>query len=1807
MQPTPKQKLWEGLKKEGLYTKDFSAFEEQFSTDEKIEKLYQGVTSKGLYTKSPQEFKEQFFFTPTDQGASNTGGAQTSGTSSTTSQDGTVKDTEQENFVELASQNPEAKPLDGAVGLAIAKDPKEFWEQALKETNNSEDPVGYWETIVKNAGNLTKQIPASVAAAAAALTPDNALSVTPGGGTVQGIDPEREKEIVIVGKQGLIKIAQEQLKDVDTKGLVDTVDEINSIDDFAKFAIGAMTQTAGQALAATATGGASMYAQGIGDVYLDALEERAKETGKTVDEIIKDGDEQERIAASLGGVAIGMLEKIGLDKIMGKGASKQLKKTLLTRVKDIFSSMMVEGFTEGAQEIVGKIASDQGAGKSFDKTTKELLSKEFDKQLQTAIATGLVGGGGFSSVRVGAEVVGNLLSKPNATKNDAETKDGDGSEGQQIDDVQTDSDVQQSGDGPAQTIETEDGRQDKVDVGQEQELEQSKPQSKTKEEVQTELELKEKQQELDTRTKKANDLAAKVRDYNQGNVDKKDRARVKNEIRNAANELGYDYTEGPDKFVFKNLKERNEPQNLPTYESEDNRTFDELDNDVKERTSKLLDILELGIGNTHLGNLPDFPGNQRSTKGIINDIRQGKRTNRAESFLQALEEYHKQDGTGVSDGSGFNQAKQFAGDDYFTELHKETVGDTDWMLDNDPETLEKEFEQYISEKQIDEEGTKRFREAYEAETEGFAGQDGGTAQEITGNKQTQDRAGQGTDDNTGITRDAKVEASEIGSGKKRKRPLVERLKLDDRTKEKLGKKYEGNELEYDQQSVKKANQAADVFIGDTNDSNNLYEAYQVIKDDKEGRVPALVKSLVFGKTVANLIKRGATKKAKEVFEYQEKIARESGRFNVGLRADASPENLVSSKIIGLQQKKSKQLEVTDKEGITYQKRIIELENKLRELEKQKRPVTKAKVKKDPGYKEKAKQKREDALNRLSNAIQKKFTKQASPMDDTDVFKAAVDLFDSYLIQFSGDVKKAINAVVRAITKDGKITRKEVMNRYTDIIGESNEISDQERNDIIAEVQRQELEKFYQKTPKKTARRKRRTEIDKIIEGISKGTLESDAFSDMFADEFGFKAISQETKSKLYELTEKMSQYDREGKQELYNRTLREFTDFVQDNKAIRDESTQDVVLDIWYTSVLSSWSTTSRAIKGAGLTSSLDMFAKLIASPMTLGGVFKGFGKGFSRALPSYAQILKDGYSELDYIDQRPPGTGFIGRMVNKSFKEHIEKGDNAKALGKIVFQLPAMMYRNLIAMDAMLKYGLNEANSYIYEYNRILEQDGRANIYNKIHKSLALDREAEAKQQADEEVAEMKANNERIPGGYRNRRVQEIINEKRDQELVKKAAFESNKALLMNDPVGKLGQVYRLLSSIGVAPKDGSSRDKAFSYIFRGLFPFLRVPTNFINEAANYTPLGIIRGRDGTIRTRNGREELSRLDRQTLFAKSAIGAVTTVLFTMSLFDWEYDEEKGPIANLKKDALIDVTANGTGRFSNNYQIEKGYKTYSFRVRNSPDEEWSDYYSYVDNPIGMVLAPFGMLMDEIKIRDFRKKIGKRDYDIEPKNYIHLLRTGAMASMDFATSQSYSQGLKQLSTIAGGVFTGNTTGQTRALQDMITRPVGGLLMPNLYKEIYKQYKALREVPEKDARKWYEKPVKNMPFVEGLIDNNRYDVFGYPIVRDFNVPLVPDVILKMAKDNLVARENTPEWNLIWKYDGVYVGSFGKLRKVGDRRATEEDNSLYQRAAGERFKDIVNAKYDYLDTLGEEELQKELSKLKSQSSRYAKNTLNF
>ncbi len=768
---------------------------------------------------------------------------------------------------------------------------------------------------------------------------------------------------------------------------------------------------------------------------------------------------------------------------------------------------------------------------------------------------------------------------------------------------------------------------------------------------------------------------------------------------------------------------------------------------------------------------------------------------------------------------------------------------------------------------------------------------------------------------------------------------------------------------------------------------------------------------------------------------------------------------------------------------------------------------------------------------------------------------------------------------------------------------------EEFNSRIREKAQSELDKLFKfaNTPRRS--QKVKSETDRLIELMNLGALDGNTFNEVIGDRFGLTALNDQDVQQLEALSTAIQTLP-EG--ELRNREIQKFNDHLDKLKGDQNKrkAMADLALEIWYTSVLSGPSTLSRAVKGAGLTASGNLLSAAINNPVAtfygLRGIKHLVRGSKSFGMPGFRQVIRDGFSDIDFFDRQPGKGGRLNEIINTELKElrNQDKG-LMKATLKLWMYLPSKMYRGLMATDAVMKHGLKEYEAYIIEYNKLLAEGKHSKFSreftDELNKRLRLDDTTveAAKTQAAEEVAALQEEGRSLPEGYESRRVQEIIDQSRDPDTAKRAMMKANEAVLMNEPMGALGSFYRFMSLAGNIKETDSKVEMIGKLFFRSIFPFLRVPTNFINMNLDFTPIGAVRGFRGTRRgPKNEIINMTPEERGRHYARSAIGATTFMGMMMTIFD--YDDEEG--FKLDENSPIQITGNGKGGYYENLGIDEDFKEFSFRVK-MPNGEWSDRFSYIDNPMGMILAPLGFMSDEMRFKDFKKKINENDLNQERRAMGYLSQNGIWMAMNFASSQSYVQGMENLMGIIPSDKGKSSDKSAENLAKLIANPVKGGLAPSLYRQIYGQYKALMDIPQKESTTIPKRIAQDIPLLEQMIENDRYDQFGYPIIKDFNTPLIPDIILKQLKDTRTYRDGKKEWQLIYKFDQVTAGSpFRAPGVIDGKRLTAEQKSEYIRVVGENLRSLVNDDFDYLDDLNAEELQREINRLRQIAVRDAR-----
>lgn len=1015
------------------------------------------------------------------------------------------------------------------------------------------------------------------------------------------------------------------------------------------------------------------------------------------------------------------------------------------------------------------------------------------------------------------------------------------------------------------------------------------------------------------------------------------------------------------------------------------------------------------------------------------------------------------------------------------------------------------------------------------------------------------------------------------------------------------KKAADDKGQYNVQSMDLANKESDRLITDLQtefgEKTGLREAFSALKEDQ---VPPLMEGPMASKLMLKMQALGMNKEAVQVLDWLQEGGRDAGRRLASLRADASPESTVSRLFAGLEKSKQEAMSKEFKDGKTYDATVTELRQKLDDLERkykelqEKGTVDDKSILPDPEVIPEKKSK--DIIQRAKTLrkegladLNKFFKKQRGQANmgmavDPDLFKALGKILQSYIIEFEGNVMAAFDKFKTDVTAEhgDKIKSSDLESMKTELL----EASEETIAEFKEKKQLQVIEKVLEPEGKKETpaeRKKRKETARKILDDYNNNST-TEEIADNFKDVAGFETVTPEQRKKIVEMTNNYSQLSAEGKNELAYKEWYDLMMYLED-LGVQNRSLHDTIMDLWYTGVLSGLTTIGRSIKGSLLSTSNFTATRLLANPKVAPLAIAQMVKGLKGATSTYAHIMKTGKTTVNIQDFTPRLPRLTDRLWDKQFGD-LKTGQ--KFL-KAAYALPTFMYRNIIAFDQIIKDSVAEGNIAVFEFNKTSSERKLSERLSETQKKLQNERNKEVQAMVDDEIAVMKKAGEEVPKGYKDRRFREIKNELRNAEVVKRAVEEASRASLVSHPIGTLGHFYSYWERMMEMNDSDPNITKAGKYALRSIFPFMRIGFNYVNAGLDYTPVGFARALKNSVWTKDGVRPVDNFEKREYFARASVGlAVATTLFN-SLFDW--DDEEGLKLQDKKDRWIEIYGPLTGKWWEYDDVAKDARPWSIRVKNPTTGEWSGVYSYADNPMGFMLAPLGVMHDQLMFGDFKDKVQKKELKDEIKDVSYILGASIHGTFRYAMDQSFNQGMN---TIGNLMAPESPEKFGQEVQNLALRPTQGFY-PSVYRQMYDQYRALSDTPEKQDYHWYDKPAKLAPLVDNIVKYDKYDVFGYPIVRDFNVPLVPDIILKMAKDNLDYREDLKEWKLLHKYEQVTIGgSYLPPQSFEGKELTDEQKDEFVRTAGMEMRRLVNSHWESLNNMTPEKLQGRLTKYK-------------
>lgn len=1067
-----------------------------------------------------------------------------------------------------------------------------------------------------------------------------------------------------------------------------------------------------------------------------------------------------------------------------------------------------------------------------------------------------------------------------------------------------------------------------------------------------------------------------------------------------------------------------------------------------------------------------------------------------------------------------------------------------------------------------------------------------------------------------------IDSNEVPA-KKKDKSLLNRLYNADIPQE-AKDAIKAKNLEYETFSNKVALDIADGIVADFKERFGATEwqdsAFEWAKTKQEG-LPMSINGLVLGRITADFIaKENATDILSEKLEYADMAAnvadtldtmgRDFGRFNSAIK------ELYNMTELGVRARIKKKIDNLNeahmnepgfKGGKSKREKVNQAYDELKKLKEQMSSEIEKAVNEKmdeileqlPKEKKSYAKKAVDALDKLEKDIMSgkiSFASVIPPPVAVAVIKAAKLLIKGGMLA-SEAIEKAIDNYKKE-NKDADYdfdTAKPKMEEYLKNSGiddtgkKSNPNAQANVNSAKAAskgkgkgkapltLEEEQLKVLNRIFPKKRAEssKKRQAIHEKIIEAFNAGALDRPEFEQKFYEKFGLvDPNTAEIKAKLDEMSKRIFDAADGG---LKEREYTNMLNFLEDQKktALMEWATTP-----FYANILSGYETHLNNAQfniWTGIAQTALLFVKNPRSAAFLG----------YKLLSSIPDALTQGKNIIisgQKYGAEARAESLAERRADKGFgiSHYYKLPGRLLSASDAIFNTPI---KRMKKAELLLKIAI--------DYNKSLPKDqqkSRRELQADINDIMfdTTERKIQAEEQAKKDIIKLEGpnvdfTNKQIARDLKMRTF-EIMETTRPEDkylqygidynaVTEEAQDFANRSLLQGKPVGTLGGVATLLETV-------ASAFPASKFVAT---TFINVPLNLANMMIDKSPLGLIRmgayeitGKRGALvskefaKRHNIKTDLTPDQRKEAWIKATTYS-TALVGLYALTKQTYTGDDG-----KEHPILEVTTDGTGDYQKNREMRTStggeYKEYTFSI-------YGHQMSYKYNSIlAPLLTPIGALLDYEKYRDKNPQ--------NEKDLISKVAYGTISYMSFVGNQANLQGFRDIfGGTRGKTIDEDNWGEVIAdyLEKVGSKTVRSMFVPNIAIQGNKDVKGLMDKAEKQPTEWYDYMIKDVPFVESIM-NNRIDHFGRVVKSEFSLPIVgvPDKLNLEAKDplykmtldhkyfpsfvaNTVVFDGEDEVNLT--KDQLY--DVNKLRGEYVRKKLEDPTKL----EGEAFQAILSA----------------------------------
>lgn len=485
----------------------------------------------------------------------------------------------------------------------------------------------------------------------------------------------------------------------------------------------------------------------------------------------------------------------------------------------------------------------------------------------------------------------------------------------------------------------------------------------------------------------------------------------------------------------------------------------------------------------------------------------------------------------------------------------------------------------------------------------------------------------------------------------------------------------------------------------------------------------------------------------------------------------------------------------------------------------------------------------------------------------------------------------------------------------------------------------------------------------------------------------------------------------------------------------------DVAIALWYANILSGWTTQFINIASTVMNVLTEAGLHLALNPRAMPDILAGLYQGMIRGAFDAVNVIRTG---------KITGTR-IRKLEAPRVLEMINFPGLAKPLNawKYVFRIMA-------AAD-MMNFRSAEEMKARWLARKIAREEGLsgnalgARMADILHNTKAMRQSAEAQARA-----------EGVRGINFRRRVEEILEQHRPEQLVSKAAEFAKAATFNQEPEGVMGAIAFALN--------GLARDVP---AVRLIVPFTHIVANVFNTMLNYTPAGYKQlfpsrwggGTWGGAIAGRPSLEWGTDEFKLQAARATLGTIGMATLLALAEKYKHDE----------DPPFDLTAVGPANVDHRYQLQAmGWKPHSVKVGRT-------YYSYLGSPLAGGLAIVGNWIDAVRY----KKLDEQDLGVRATHAI-------MGTMQALFSQSFLTGLSDF--IDG--LRKNYVDKNLTTLGGLSRTVSSVVIPNLVKQVDRIFDpTVYDGPEIEA-----KLIREIPVARGTL-RPKINVLGEIVEYDVN----------------------------------------------------------------------------------------------------------